>query len=127
MANDTKEKILDSALKLYSQKGNESLIVCGEKYHLIRLLGHGKGGYDYQRLKEAGIRVPSMITVDTKTERIVKEYIEGLTVFELIRDGQSVDSYLPQVREMAKLAKEHNLNIIISLPILWYIMAYSGT
>ena len=41
----------------------------------------------------------------------VKEYIDGPTVFELIRDGISVDKYLIQVRKMACLAKKAGLNI----------------
>lgn len=27
---------------------DEFLTVCGEEYRLIRLLGHGKGGYSWQ-------------------------------------------------------------------------------
>ena len=37
---------------------------------------------DYQRLKEASIRIPQMLAVDMDAERIVKEYIEGDTVFD---------------------------------------------
>ena len=115
-------------------------------YEIIKLLGHGKGGYsylamsygkkvvlkqihhepcdyysfgnkieaeknDYERLKAAGIRIPAMFDIDEASERIVKEYIDGPTVFELICDGISVDKYLIQVREMACLAKKAGLNI----------------
>ena len=137
--------------------------VCGIEYTIIRLLGHGKGGYsyltesngkqavlkqihrepcdyysfgnkieaerrDYGRLRSAGIRIPEMIAIDTKTERIVKEYISGKTVFECIRDGISVEMYLDQVREMTALAKEAGLNIdyfptnfVIQNGLLWYV------
>ena len=53
---------------------------------------------------QAGIRVPRLLDIDAQAERIVKEYVEGPTVFELVRDGVSVEPYLPQVREMAALA-----------------------
>ena len=141
----------------------ESLTVCGEEYHLIRLLGHGKGGYsylavrgvqevvlkqihhepcdyykfgnkieaeknDYERLRRAGIRVPSMIAVDTETERLVKEYIEGETVFDCVKAGMSVDCYINQVREMAEQAKTAGLNIdyfptnfVICDDLIWYV------
>ena len=66
---------------------------------------------DYQRLQCAGIRIPQLIAIDDETERIVKEYIEGETVFDLVRDGISVESCLAQVREMAEKAKEAGLNI----------------
>lgn len=83
---------------------------------------------DYERLRTAGIRIPAMIAVDTEAERIVKEYIIGNTVYELVRDGISVSPYLEQVREMAALAKKAGLNIdyfptnfVIQDGLLWYI------
>lgn len=66
---------------------------------------------DYTRLRNAGIRVPRMLDIDLKNERIVKEYIEGPTVFELVRDGVSAEEYLPQVRAMAEQARAAGLNI----------------
>lgn len=39
---------------------------------------------DYKRLKEIGITLPKMLDVDTGNERIVKEYIEGDTVYEMV-------------------------------------------
>lgn len=66
---------------------------------------------DYQRLKNAGIRIPEMIDIDTDCERIVKEYIEGDTIFDMVKKGLSVSEYLPQVREMASLALAAGLNI----------------
>ena len=66
---------------------------------------------DYQRLQAAHIRMPAMLALDTEEERIVKEYIEGPTVFDLVRDGLPVDAYLPQVREMATRARAAGLNI----------------
>jgi len=141
----------------------ESLTVCGEEYRLIRLLGHGKGGYsylavrgsqevvlkqihhepcdyyqfgnkieaeknDYERLRKAGIRIPSMIAVDTETERLVKEYIEGKTVFDCVEAGISVECYVNQIREMAKQAKSAGLNIdyfptnfVIRDDLIWYV------
>ena len=67
--------------------------------------------HDYDRLINAGIRIPRMIDIDTDAERIVKEYIEGDTVFDLVKSGGSAASYLSQVKEMADLAKAAGLNI----------------
>ncbi len=124
----------------------DKLAVNGEDYTIIRLLGHGKGGYswlaerdnqavvlkqihhepcdyysfgnkieaerqDYERLQQAGIRIPKMLDIDMEAERIVKEYIEGQTIFELVRDNLSAVSYLGQVRDMAELAQKTGLNI----------------
>ncbi|MBQ3481776.1 MAG: hypothetical protein IJH48_05475 [Oscillospiraceae bacterium] len=66
---------------------------------------------DYARLQSAGIRIPRMLDVDLAAERIVKEFIDGPTVFELVRRGLSVDDCLPQVRAMAEQARAAGLNI----------------
>ena len=141
----------------------DTVQVCNLEYRIIRLLGHGKGGYsylaerngthvvlkqihhepcdyysfgnkieaerrDYERLLEAGIRIPELSAIDEENERIVKEYIEGETVFDLVRRGGDAGPYLPQVREMAAQARAAGLNIdyfptnfVIRDGLLWYI------
>ena len=83
---------------------------------------------DYGRLREAGIRIPAMIAIDEEAERVVKEYIEGETVFDLVRDGGSAEPYLGQIREMAEKARTAGLNIdyfptnfVISGGLIWYV------
>ena len=115
-------------------------------YKVIRLLGHGKGGYsylvekdgclyvlkqihhepcdyysfgnkfeaeinDYHRLLQTGIRLPRMLDVDIENERIIKEYIDGPTIYELVKDDAIDDSNIVQVREMAQMARSTGLNI----------------
>ena len=65
---------------------------------------------DYERLQAAGIRIPQMLAIDMDAERIVKEYIEGPTIFELVKSGTSAAPYLAQVRDMAAKAKAAGLN-----------------
>ena len=104
-------------------------------YHFGNKLEAERG--DYARLRAAGIRIPEMLAIDAETERIVKAYIEGPTIFELLRRGESVMCFLPQVREMAALAKAAGLNIdyfptnfVVRDGLLWYVdyecNAYSG-
>ena len=83
---------------------------------------------DYRRLREAGIPVPELIDVDRAGERILKAYIDGPTVMELLRAGEDVSPHLPQVCEMAEKAKAHCLNIdyfptnfVVHHGALWYI------
>ena len=51
-----------------------------------------------------------MIDIDIENERMVKEYIEGNTIFDMVKKDISVEQYLSQVRKMAALAKSANLN-----------------
>ena len=83
---------------------------------------------DYQRLQQAGIRIPEMISIDEDAERIVKEYIPGETVFDIIRDGKTAEPYMDQITEMAEQAKRAGLNIdyfptnfVVCDGVLWYI------
>lgn len=66
---------------------------------------------DYQRLLNAGIRIPKMMDIDIENERIVKEYIDGETIFEMVKNDISVVPYLKQIRQMAHTAKSAGLNI----------------
>lgn len=66
---------------------------------------------DYQRLLNAGIRIPKMVDIDIENERIVKEYIDGETIFEMVKNDISVVPYLKQIRQMAQTAKSAGLNI----------------
>ena len=84
--------------------------------------------FDYERLKAAGIPVPELLAVDRAAERLVKEYIEGPTIFELVLDRKDATPYLDQVREMAAQAKAAGLNIdyfptnfVVRDGRLWYV------
>ena len=66
---------------------------------------------DYKRLLNAGIRIPKLIDIDIENERIIKEYIEGDTIFDMVKDDISVEPYMGQIREMADKAKTAGLNI----------------
>ena len=66
---------------------------------------------DYNTLINAGIRIPKMIDIDIDNERILKEYIDGNTIFEMIEKDIPISDYLLQVREMATLAKLSGINI----------------
>ena len=83
---------------------------------------------DYQRLKSAGIRIPEMLALDVENERIVKEYIAGDTVFDIVRDRGNADPYLEEVREMAARARAAGLNIdyfptnfVVRDGLIWYV------
>ena len=137
--------------------------VNGKNYEIVKMIGHGKGGYsylakagstfvvakqihhepcayyqfgnkieaelsDYKRLVSIGISIPKLLDFDVAKEIIVKEYIEGPTVFDLVKNHRDVEQYITQVREMAELAKSNGLNIdyfptnfVVSNHVLFYI------
>lgn len=83
---------------------------------------------DYKRLTDAGIKIPLMYDVDVQGERIIKEYIEGSTIFELVKNNKNVDLYIHQLTEMGEKLKRRNLNIdyfptnfIVQNELLYYI------
>ncbi len=83
---------------------------------------------DYERLQKAEIRIPALLSCDRDAERLVKDYIEGPTVMELLRSGASAEPYLPQVRDMAAKAMAAGLNIdyyptnfVVRDGLLWYV------
>ena len=66
---------------------------------------------DYNKLKSIGIKMPALLDVDIEKERILKEYIKGNTIYDLVKEGVEVSEYLEQVRSMCALLYEKNTNI----------------
>lgn len=66
---------------------------------------------DYKRLKEIGIRMPLLLDVDIQNERILKEYIEGDTIFEIVLQDKMQESYIMQMQEMCQKLYAQNINI----------------
>ena len=124
----------------------EEMSVNDRKFKIIKLLGHGKGGYsylvtdgnneyvlkqihhepcdyynfgnkieseinDYKRLKKIGISMPEMIDVDLKNERILKEYINGDTIFEYVARNEVKEDYIIQIKNMCRILYAANTNI----------------
>lgn len=66
---------------------------------------------DYSRLKNAGIRIPEMLDIDFEKETILKQYIDGPTIVEIIQNDQMKPEYYEQIQEFSTMAKEAGLNI----------------
>lgn len=124
----------------------EMMRLCGRDYQVLRLLGHGKGGYsylvtdgegeyvlkqihhepcayyqfgdklqselrDYERLTAIGIPMPRMLAVDVERERILKEYVDGDTIFDLVLRDEMRPEYVEQMRAMCQKLYPANTNI----------------
>lgn len=83
---------------------------------------------DYRRLKEIGIRIPAMLDVDVENERILKEFVDGDTIYDLIVQDKMAPVYLDQLRDMCRLLYAARINIdyfptnfVVQDGILYYI------
>lgn len=66
---------------------------------------------DYERLKKIGIRIPEMLDVDRERERILKEYIEGDTIYDLVKRDKMEAVYMEQIKDMCVLLYAAGTNI----------------
>lgn len=82
----------------------------------------------YQKLLKLKIPMPKLIEVDIENERILKEYIPGLTVFDMVNQNLSVSDALQQLKNICCVLYQNHLNIdyfptnfIMYQDILYYI------
>ena len=105
-------------------KGGYSYLVRdGEKQYVLKQIHHEPCAYytfgnkiesemrDYETLKKIGIRMPKLLSVDTTSERILKEYIDGDTIYQMVKDGKDVSAYQLQLKEMCDQLYPASINI----------------
>ena len=107
----------------HGKGGYSYLAVREEQFFVLKQIHHEPCSYytfgnkieaertDYARLQAAGIRIPKMLDIDLQNERIVKEYIPGPTVYQLVQQDAVKEDYFHQVRHMAWQAQQAGLNI----------------
>lgn len=105
-------------------KGGYSYLVAREgKQYVLKQIHHEPCDYyefgdklaselrDYERLRSIGIPMPRLLEADTEQERILKEYIEGETIYELVKSGQMKEDYFQQIEDMCSRLYPANTNI----------------
>lgn len=105
-------------------KGGYSYLAEDEKgQYVLKQIHHEPCGYyqfgnkieseirDYEHLRSVGIRMPEMLAVDVEQERILKEYIDGDTIFDLVLRDEMQPAYVEQLREMCTRLYANHLNI----------------
>ena len=119
--NDAKYTILRLLGK--GKGGYSYLVTDGTQEYVLKQLHHEPCAYytfgdklqaelhDYETLRQLGIPMPQLLAVDTPQERILKEYIPGPTVAELLRTGRMESGWLEQVRAMCRLLYPAGWNI----------------
>ena len=112
-------------LKLLGKgKGGYSYLASyGTKKYVLKQIHHEPCDYyqfgnkieaeinDYNRLKEIGIKIPALIDDDKKNERILKEFIDGDTIYELVLQDKMESVYVEQLRAMCALLYAAHTNI----------------
>jgi len=66
---------------------------------------------DYEQLREIGIPIPKLLDVDMKQERILKEYIHGETIMDLVKQDRMELEYIRQMEDMCRKLYAAGLNI----------------
>lgn len=122
-------------------KGGYSYLVSdGEHNYALKQIHHEPCSYytfgnkiqselnDYERLKNAGLSLPKLIDCDVENERVLKDYIDGKTAYELVLQNEMKPEYIEQIREMCRLLNPKGINIdyfptnfILNNGLLWYI------
>lgn len=103
--------------------GYSYLVTDGNRQYVLKQIHHEPCDYyqfgnkieaeiaDYGRLHAIGIRMPELLDVDIENERILKEYIEGKTIYDLVLNDQMKQIYLDQMKQMCALLYPSNTNI----------------
>lgn len=103
--------------------GYSYLVTDGTKNYVLKQIHHEPCSYyqfgdklvaelrDYQKLHDLGIRLPKLLDTDQKQERILKEFIDGDTIYELVRQDQMKPIYFEQIMDMCRLLYPAKINI----------------
>lgn len=103
--------------------GYSYLVTDGEKRFVLKQIHHEPCDYyqfgnkleselrDYARLQAIGVPMPALLETDVPQERILKEFIDGETIFELVRQERMQESYFDQMRALCRTLYAANTNI----------------
>ena len=120
--------------------GYSYLVTDGKMEYVLKQIHHEPCDYytfedklaselrDYEILRSIGIPMPRLLEVDREQERILKEYIEGDTVAQKVKQGRMQPGYYDQIRAMCEKLYSANTNIdyyptnfVVREDILYYI------
>lgn len=103
--------------------GYAYLVTDGERQFVLKQIHHEPCDYyqfgnklaselrDYERLNALGIPMPRLLDVDHGQERILKEYIDGPVVLQLVLREEMREDYFLQIRRMCNILYPNGLNI----------------
>ena len=103
--------------------GYSYLVTDGDKKYVLKQIHHEPCSYytfgnkleaelrDYKTLSALGLPLPKLLSVDEKEERILKEYIDGPTIYDVVLEDKMKDEYFNQIKEMCSVLYSANINI----------------
>ena len=103
--------------------GYSYLVTDGQQEYVLKQIHHEPCAYyqfgdklaseinDYERLRQVGISLPQLLDVDTAQERILKTYIDGPTVYDLVLGESVTQDHIIQIHNMCDLLYPAGLNI----------------
>lgn len=126
MVKEMKINNIEYTIIKYLGKGKSGysyLAQKADKYYVIKQIHHEPCDYysfgdkleaelnSYKTLKNINITMPILIDVDKEKECIVKEYIDGPILIDLIANNTISDEYIAQIFDMCRKLYKANLNI----------------
>jgi len=114
----TVEKYLGKGKSAYSY-----LIKNADRNYVLKAIHHEPCAYyhfedkflaeisAYNKLKESNILIPELIDYNQKEERLIKTYIEGSTLAELIAQDAITDDLISELFRIANSAFQQGINI----------------
>ena len=108
---------------IHRAAGPELLAESGNNRYVLKQIHHEPCDYyqfgnkleaeirDYKKLKEIGIKMPAMLETDVENERILKEFIDGDTIYQLVLEDKMKTDYIEQLHKMCVLLYAANTNI----------------
>jgi tRNA A-37 threonylcarbamoyl transferase component Bud32 len=101
--------------------GYSYLVTDGDGCYVLKQIHHEPCDYyqfgdklaselrDYERLSKVGIVMPQLLAVDEKQERILKEYIDGPTIYQLVLKDGVEEIHFAQMRAMCAVLYPNGL------------------
>ena len=103
--------------------GYSYLVTDGTQRYVLKQIHHEPCDYytfgdklgselrDYETLKNLGIPMPELLDADRQQERILKTFIDGDTVNQLVKEDRMIPDYYRQIEAMCQKLYAANLNI----------------
>ena len=103
--------------------GYSYLVTDGKAQYVLKQIHHEPCDYyqfgdklaselgDYETLSRLGVPMPQLLAVDRQQERLLKEYIDGPTADELVKQGPLEEALFRQMEAICRILYAAGLNI----------------